>query len=170
MKRQLSAFRSATTSHAYFYLAHIKAMIEFPEPKEGNGKGTTTPLRCLQLTSAVVEMTGYDPSGPFMTLLIKTKLDKSMMFEWQRYTQENSDVPHYAEILEFIDLPTRDSEMAFCECPKCHSQPVHSETNTQVRTAFLASADTACMSYNVGKHPLYSTCAGNLNLHQPSSA
>ena len=43
----------------------------------------------------------YDPSGPFY---------QSTMFDWKKHTQENSDVPHYAEILEFIDLRARASE------------------------------------------------------------
>ena len=31
---------------------------------------------------------------------------------------------------------------------------MHSKASTQVRTAYVASVDTACISYCVGKHPL----------------
>ena len=137
------------------HLAHVKAIVEVPEPKEGSGKE----LRrlhdvCSQHLRALKTM-GYDPSGPLVTSLIETKLDRSTMFEWQRHTQENSDVPHYAEILDFIDLRARASETVLRELPKRHSQPVHSKSCTQVRTAYVASVDTACVSCGVGKHPLY---------------
>ena len=74
---------------------------------------------------------GYDPSGPFITSLIEPKLDRSTMFQWQRHTQENTDVPHYAEILEFIDLRARASETVFREVPKRHSQTMHSKASSQ---------------------------------------
>ena len=61
---------------------------------------------------------GCDPSGPFVTLLIKMKLNQSTMFEWQKHTQENSDVPHYAEILEFINLRARASETVGHHAPE----------------------------------------------------
>ena len=64
-------------------------------------------------------------------------------------------MPHYAEILEFIDLRARASETVLHEFPKRHLQPVHSKPSTQVRTAYVASVDTACISCGVGKHPLY---------------
>ena len=40
----------------------------------------------------------------FVTLLVEMKLNQSAMFEWQKHTQENVDVPNYEEILEFIKL------------------------------------------------------------------
>ena len=85
-------------------LSHVKAIVEVTEPKEGSAKE----LRRLHDVSSqhlqALKVMGYDPSGPFVTSLIESKLDRSTMFERQRYTQENSDVPHYAWILEFIDL------------------------------------------------------------------
>ena len=96
---------------------------------------------------------GYDSSGPFITSLVEMKLDRTTMFEWQRHTQEISVVPHYAEILEYIDLRARASETVFCEGLKHHSQPNKSDTPT--KTTYVANIDTACMSYGVGKHPLY---------------
>ena len=61
---------------------------------------------------------GYDPSGPFVTSFIEMKLDQSMMFEWQKRTQESSNVPHYTEMLQFIDLRARTSEAVFRKSPK----------------------------------------------------
>ena len=94
---------------------------------------------------------GYDPSGPFITSLVEMKLDRTTMFEWQRHTQEISDVPHYAEILEFIDLRARASETVFREGLKRHSQP--NKSDTQTKRTYVTN--TACVSCGVGKHPLY---------------
>lgn len=96
----------------------------------------------------------YNPLGPFVTSLIEVKLDWSTMFEWQGNTQENLDVPHYTEILKFIDLQARASEMVVCEPPKCHTQST-SKSDTPIRTTYVVNAVTACMSCGVGKHPLY---------------
>ena len=65
-------------------------------------------------------------------------------------------MPHYAEILEFIDLRVRASKIVFRECPKCHhSQPIPSKNSMPIETIYVANVDTACMSCGVGKHPLY---------------
>ena len=64
--------------------------------------------------------------------MIETRLDRSTMLEWQKHTQENPNVPHYAEILEFIDLRARASETVLRQGPKRHFQPVHSKSSTQV--------------------------------------
>ena len=114
----------------------------------------TQVARRPQSTSSLAQSDGIRPSGPFITLLIEMKLDRSMMFEWQKHTQENSDVPHYSEILNFIDLRARASKKVVCEPPKCHSQSA-SKSNTPIRTTYVVNAVTACMSCSVRKHPLY---------------
>ena len=69
------------------------------------------------------------------------------MSEWQRHTQESLDVLHYVEILEIIDLQVKASKAVVCKGPKCHSQaaPAYNKTSTQIRTAYVANVDTACM-------------------------
>ena len=47
---------------------------------------------------------GYEPSGPFITSVLELKLDTNTMFEWQKHRQDCVDVPHYQELLKFIDL------------------------------------------------------------------
>ena len=92
---------------------------------------------------------GVDWSGPFMMSLIKMKLTRSTTFAWQRHTQGNSDVPHCAENLEFINLLVRTSKVVPCHCPKCHSQHQPSNTIIQIRTAYVENVDTDCMPCNV---------------------
>ena len=69
-------------------------------------------------------------------------------------TLKNSDVPHYTDILKFIDLRARASNTFVCEPPKCHSQSAL-KNNAPIRMTYVARIDTACMSFSVGKHHLY---------------
>ena len=47
---------------------------------------------------------GHEPSRQFITSLLDLKLDTTTMFEWQRHSQEQTDVPGCEELLAFIDL------------------------------------------------------------------
>ena len=47
---------------------------------------------------------GSEPSGPFITSVLELKLDPTTMFEWQKYSQESTDVPHYNDLLEFLNM------------------------------------------------------------------
>ena len=102
---------------------HVHATSKAPVIKDGSGKE----LQCFHDICSqhlqVLKAIKYEPSRAFVTALLEMKLDRSTMFNWQRHTQENSDVPHYADIWEFIDLRARASKAVFRESPKSHSQP-----------------------------------------------
>ena len=72
--------------------------------KDGSG----CELHCLHDTVQhhiqALKAMGHDYSGPFVTSLIELKLDTTIMFEWQRYTQDSADVPPYQKLLDFINL------------------------------------------------------------------
>ena len=53
---------------------------------------------------------GYEPSGPFVTATLELKLDQTTKFEWQNYSSDNTKVPHYKELLEFLDMRALASE------------------------------------------------------------
>ena len=53
---------------------------------------------------------GHEPSKQFITSLLELKLDAVTMFEWQRHSQDNTDVPDCKELLEFIDLRAQAAE------------------------------------------------------------
>ena len=52
----------------------------------------------------------YEPSGTFITSVIELKLDAGTLLEWQKYSQGKTEVHHYNELLEFIDLRAWASE------------------------------------------------------------
>ena len=66
---------------------HVKMVLETPPLHEGNGKE----LRCLHDTMqqhlCALRSMDYEPSAPFITSLLKLKLDATTMFEWQCHTQ-----------------------------------------------------------------------------------
>ena len=51
----------------------------------------------------------YDPSGPFITSILELKLDTTTLFEWQKHSQSQTEVPHYQDLLTFIDLRAQAS-------------------------------------------------------------
>ena len=59
----------------------------------------------------------HDPSGPFVTFILELKLDPNM-FEWQKYSKDQVDVPHYQNLLDFLDLLAQASETLVTESQK----------------------------------------------------
>ena len=55
---------------------------------------------------------GREPSPSFITSLIELKLDTNIMFEWQKHSHDQADVPPYTELLAFIDHRAQASEAA----------------------------------------------------------
>ena len=42
--------------------------------------------------------------------MLELKLDVNTMFEWQKHSQAKIEVPHYQELLEFLNHQTQASE------------------------------------------------------------
>ena len=62
-------------------------------------------VRCVYVRMHECAM--YKPSH---LTVIELKLDVDTMFEWQKHSQANIDVPHYQDLLEFLDLRAQASE------------------------------------------------------------
>ena len=97
----------------------------------------------------------YDPSGTFITSSLELKLDQTTMFEWQRHSQDTNEVPHYQELLDFLDLRAQVSEAI----PKVdrRSWLPPSRKPYQIKPAYATNASENCVACRNGKHPLY-TC------------
>ena len=59
-----------------------------------------------------------EPSGPFLTFVIELKSDTTTMFEWQKHSQDTLSMPHYLDLLEFINLRAEASETSTPEGKK----------------------------------------------------
>ena len=53
---------------------------------------------------------GCEPSRQFITSALELKFDDNTMFEWKKYNQVSSSVPHYSSLLTFLGLCTQVTE------------------------------------------------------------
>ena len=90
--------------------AHVCMILEATSLKEGNGKELRRLHDTAQQHLRVLKVMGCEAPGPFITSVLELKLDSSTMFEWQRHSQESTDVPHYKELLDFINLRAQASK------------------------------------------------------------
>ena len=106
----------------------------------------------------------HDPSGPFVTSILELKLDPHTMFEWQKHSQDQVDVPHYQNLLDFLDLRAQASETLVTESQKKFNKselsfkrnmgkirPIASYTVSAINT----TPPSHCIICKTDKHPLY---------------
>ena len=86
----------------------------------------------------------YEPPGPFVTSILELKLDVNTMFEWQKYSQSSADVPHYKELLEFINLRTQASETSASD----HNKKSSKGESHSPRKPFVPSKPVASFATN----------------------
>ncbi len=87
------------------------------------------------------------------------------MFEWQKHSQDHTDVPPYRELLEFIDLRARASETSppdsrrFTTIRSDHQQFKKGMSVSKHITSYpVTTSDklmSQCVSCKIEKHPLY---------------
>ena len=85
------------------------------------------------------------------------KLDPTTMFEWQRHSQDHTDVPDYQELLNFLNLRAQAAEAS------TEKKRVSKPMNSMVMSA--ASTDN-CISCGTEKHQLYA-CSKFRSLSHP---
>ena len=49
-------------------------------------------------------MMKHELSVAFITSFIQLKLHQNSMFEWQKHSQEEKDVPHYEMLTKFLEI------------------------------------------------------------------
>ena len=90
--------------------SHVRAIIEAPALKDGNGKELRRLHDTVQQHLRALKAMHYEPSGPFVTSFLEMKLDQDTAFEWQKHSKSKTDVPHYQELLDFLNLSAQASE------------------------------------------------------------
>ena len=130
--------------------AHVKCILDSPPLKEGNGKELRKLHDIIQQHIRALKSMGHEPSPSFITSVIELKLDTDTMFEWQRHSHTESDVPHYNQLLEYIDQRAQASESLghniFKKNDKKLPKPIPS---------FPTHTTPACIACKSDKHPLY---------------
>jgi hypothetical protein len=121
--------------------------------KDGTGKE----LRHLHDTVLqhlrALKTLGHEPSSTFVTSILELKLDKSTMFEWQKHSQEFTDVPHFQKLLDFIDLREQASEADMGR--KSKGDPKKPYFKPIASHAGVADPVSPCVVCKSERHPLY---------------
>ena len=143
--------------------AHVKAVLEAVPLKDGTGRELRKLHDTVQQHLRALKSMGYKPSGPFITSTLELKLDQSTMFEWQKHSQKSPGVPHYQDLLDFLNLRAQASESSLTD----HSsrRPKHDTSNVKkvsTNGGFIASfaansepSSSQCILCKLEKHPLY---------------
>ena len=85
------------------------------------------------------------------------------MFEWQKHSQDSTDVPHYQKLLQFVNIRAQASEASISGHKRtaCHEEHTAKRTSVAGKpiASFTASATppstNRCILCDVDKHPLY---------------
>jgi hypothetical protein len=138
----------------------VRKIIEAPPLKEGGGRELRhlhdTVLQHLRALKAM----DYEPSGPFITLVLEMKLDSGTTFEWHRHSHATTDVPHYRELLDFINMRAQASESSVSNSTRksvgSDARRAYSSKSVTSLTANATAIDTeTCVLCRPIKHPLY---------------
>ena len=138
--------------------SHVKKIIDIPPIKNGNGKELRHLHDVAQQHLRALKSMGFQPSGPFVTSILELKLDHVTMFEWQRHSSGSVDVPHYDELLGFINLRAQASEHNAPEGTKKVQEEVRKKFVSKLaptHTAHVAATDS-CVVCKTNTHPLFS--------------
>ena len=132
--------------------SHVKVIMETPSLRDGSGKELRRLHDTLQQHLRALDAADCEPLSHFITSIIQLKLDPGTLFEWQKHTQMVTDVPHFQDILEFIDLRARASEATFKRAPRVETPLKKISTNF---AANPESPSSQCVLCKPEKHPLY---------------
>ncbi len=84
----------------------MKVILDAPSLKEGTGRELRKLHDLAQQHLRALKSMKYDP-GPSV---LELKLDATTTFEWQKHSQTQRKVPHYQDLLDFINLRAQASE------------------------------------------------------------
>ena len=163
-KEAIKSLKARYDRPRLIHQTHVRTILETANLKEGTGKELRRLHDTVQQHLRALASMDYEPSGPFITSMLELKLDTNTMFEWQKFSQGSSDVPHYKELLEFLNLRAQASEVASTDTKKGPPTDLRVKKNWPSKpiTSFAASATNPgysnCTLCKNKKHPLYA-CA-----------
>ena len=137
---------------------HVKMILEAIPLKDGTGKELRRLHDVVQQHLRALKAMDYEPAGPFITSVLELKLDTNTMFEWQKFSQDTTEVPHYQKLLEFLNLRAQASESSVIEHGRKPKYEISSgKKPSKPITSFAGTANpvVSCVVCDSGKHPLY---------------
>ena len=141
--------------------AHVKMILDVPPVRNGTGQELRELHDTIQQHTRALKSMEQEPSPSFITFVIELKLDSNTMFEWQQHTHSQNDVPHYCDMLEFLDSCAQASEVSILPKKpfKNSVQTKRLSPHTKSVSSLPANCDISgsqCPSCKTEKHPLYS--------------
>ena len=171
-KEAITCLKSRYDRPRLLHQTHIRKILDIPHLKDGTGKELRQLHDVAQQHLRALKALGHEPDGSFVTSMLELKLDAHTMFEWQRHSQESTDVPHYQQFLSFIDLRAQASESAVSDTTKQapRNNTLAKKTFPPGRpiASFTASTDsdtTKCVVCKE-KHPLYACSKFKFMTHE----
>ena len=135
---------------------HVKKILDIPPLKQGSGKELRYLHDTVQQHLRALKCMDYEPSGPFVTSVLELKLDTATMFEWQKHTSGSTEVPHFNDLLEFVNLRAQASEHTV---PDSAKKPTGNEMKRKPVPCFPANAYTPtsepCPVCKTESHPVF---------------
>ena len=149
--------------------AHVRMILDTPSLKEGNGKELRRLHDTVQQHLRALKAMDYEAPGPFITSVLELKLDQNTLFEWHKHSGEPTTVPHYNNLLDFINLRAQASESL--ATPSKGSTPFSGKKQSSSKpvASFAASASDSspnCLICKSEKHPLYACPRFKLMSHE----
>ena len=135
---------------------HVQLILDTPPIKEGSGREQRRLLDVVQQHLRTLKTLGCDlhVPGQFVTSMIELKLDTDTLFEWQKHTQDEANVPHFQALLDFIDLRAQASEVSCTALKK--STPFSKRPTSRVAAhATTQDSNGSCPVCVTEKHLLY---------------
>ena len=124
---------------------HVHRIVEAPSLRDGTGKEIRALHDLVVQHLRALKSLGHEPSRAFITSLLEMKLDPNTMFEWQRHSQDHTDVPDCQELLDFLNLRAQAAEASTEK--KRVSKPVNSMV--------ISASVNNCISCGEERHQLY---------------
>ncbi len=160
-KEAIESLKTRYDRPRLIHQTHVRMILDAPSLKDGTGRELRRLHDTIQQHLRALKAMGHEPSGPFITSAIEMKLDANTMFEWQRFSQDSTDVPHYQKILEFLNLRAQASEgSAELKKPARIDDRHKKVSSTRPLASFAATATDSlsnpCIVCKIEKHPLYS--------------
>ena len=94
-----------------------------PPLRDGTGKELHKLHDVVQQHLRALKALGYELSSPFVTAILELKLDTTAIFEWQKHSRDQTNVPDCQNLLDFLNLRAQATESSLHQLSKKLSKP-----------------------------------------------
>ena len=102
----IACLKSRYNRPRLIHRAHVQRIMDAQPLKDGSGKELRRLHETLQQHLRALKAMKCEPDSSFITSVTELKLDSETMFEWQKHSQDKTEVDN----LDFINLRAQASE------------------------------------------------------------